>query len=38
VKDEIKKLKALIEYISNIPDDINAFITSLTNEMSALQL
>jgi hypothetical protein len=37
-EDEMKELEALMEHTSSIPGDINAFIASLTNEMSALQV
>jgi hypothetical protein len=38
VEVEIKELEALMEHISSIPGNINAFIASLTNEMSTSQL
>jgi hypothetical protein len=37
-KEEMHELEALMEDISRIPGDINAFIAGLTNNLSQLQL
>jgi hypothetical protein len=37
-EDEMSELEALMEDMSCIPRDINAFISGLTNDLSQLQL